>query len=345
MKRIISICILLLANHSASAAELLDPLLRDDDISATAVNVAVSRDNAGNYIYLYSLSAGETNTGKVLSFVLDIACEDPVDAGGFNPQDYQTSRSKDLSEDIPHVPAAIDVPYGQAASPTITVDSLASWGVALNAGEDAEGLKVVSPRPPGDRAFKLVPSVDYRWDEYDYEAVMGVVEPELIPWTDDWTVTGVIAGPACPGQEYPDDGDGSPRFAGTLVRSDREDTNELLTYSAPLVDQFGVEDGASSVEMTIHYAENIDPKTFRVTPASLGLAKLFHPEPGGAETVTLPLTSGKNRIQFQVKAVRDEHVGGVSGKAPKAGVREDKDIFVIRVPALAEEPPGKGQKK
>lgn len=200
MKRTILFAILMPA--VTFAGELKDPFLRDDDISGTQVEVEVSVDPAGNYVYTYDISSPDTNTGYILSFDLDVTCDEVVDQKGFSPADYQTDRTSNRSEEIPHVPVAIDAPYGQAGSPALTAASLASWMLAMNPGGEALGLTVVSPYPPGDRAYRLVPSPNYKWDEYDYEAAFASDDRESLPWIEDWTVSRITTGPACPGDEH-----------------------------------------------------------------------------------------------------------------------------------------------
>lgn len=175
----------------------------------------------------------------------------------------------------------------------------------------------------------------YREEEWDYSGLEE--DDDAVPWTADFTVTGITTGPACPGEEYPDDGGGGgeARFPGSLFAGESELINELLTYSAPLVDQFHLTAGTHELEMTIHYHEDIDPRTFRVTPEKQQLRRLFNPRPGTSETVRLPLDPGKNRLQLQVQSrfvppgQSDRPAREVRGRD---GVSLDKDVFVIRVP-------------
>lgn len=161
----------------------------------------------------------------------------------------------------------------------------------------------------------------------------------------------MTTGPACPGEEYPDDGGGDDgtRFPGALFAGETDELNQLLTYSKPLQDQFHQADGARELEMVIHYHADIDPKTFVVTPQRHGIGKLFHPAPGTNETVRLPLDAGKNRIELQVK--RNSTSPGKSGQRPtdpaaRGTVNLDKDVFVVRVPADTASPgQGKGSNK
>jgi hypothetical protein len=346
-----TILTVLIVSSLSHAADLKDPFLRDDDVSGASVEVRVNVDNAGNYVYQYDVLSPETSTGYILSFDLDVTCGEPVDQKGFAPADYQTGRTSDRSEGIPHVPVAIDAPSGQAASPSLTAASRASWMVAMPPGGSSVGLTVVSPYPPGDRTYWLIPSVDYGWDEYDYETALKSENRDSIPWINDWTVSGIVAGPACPGDEYPDDGDGNEDsiFFGTLFEGEVEAQNQLLTYSAPLQDQFHQADGPRELEMIIHCHADIDPKSFVVTPQRHGIRALFHPVPGTSETIRLPLDVGKNRIELQVRRrfappVKPGQSGAVF--AGGGGSSLDKDVFVVRVPVDSSAPgQGKGSNK
>lgn len=345
-----------------SAAELKNPYLRDDDISATKVTVEVGYDAQGRYVYTYDIEAPEDNTGYILSYELDISCTEVPDARGFDVSSYPPDATHSLSTDEKHVPVAVGAPWGQAGLWGVSESNEIHWLVGIEPGERAQGLQVISPYPPGSREYRLVPSADYRWDEWDYSGVMED-DPDL-PWLDDWIVAGVTTGPACPGEEYPgggggggDDG-GDKRFPGTGFRGESVEANELLTYSTPLRDHLHVPAGTKELEMTIHYHEAIDSRTFQVTPNKHHLRKLFNPKPGTSETVRIPLEKGKNRIQLQVqgtfepqrrktKPVRFEH--NQKPHPPKHGpgheqISKDRDVFVVRV-VRDGVPPGKRDKE
>jgi hypothetical protein len=333
---------------AASAADpLKDPRLRDEDLAATAVSVEVTRNANGMYVYTYDVEAPLENTGQIRAFILDIACGEGVDPKGFDPKDYPSNARPSASEDGKHIPVAIDAPRGEAAAFGINAANSAHWMVVLKPGQASRGLTLVSPYPPGSRIYSLRPSIRYGEEQWDYSDIEE--DDPTIPWIDDWTVTGLTTGPACPGQEYPDnggDGPGDDRFAGSPFAGQSDQLNELLTYSTPLKDQFHLPAGSRELEMTIHYHESIDPRTFRVSPENNQLCRLFTPKPGTSETVRLPLKPGKNRIELQVQTQfvppGQQRASG-SEAAGRGGVSMDRDVFVIRVPA-DDEAPGKGGK-
>jgi len=154
-------------------------------------------------------------------------------------------------------------------------------------------------------------------------------EDPSVPWTADFTVSGITRGPACPGEEEFVE---PPRFPGTLYPNESEAVNAVLTYSEPLRDRFHADTGTMSLTLTIHYAEEIDPKSFRVLPAKHNLQRFFNPEPGASETVVLPLEEGKNKIQLQAKAkslprTKRKEGGMYGGRGPDM----DQDDFEVRV--------------
>lgn len=341
---------------SGAIAELKDPYSRDDDISHAVVSVDVQVRSDGQYVYEYEVHSPELNTGYVSALIIDISCDDSLSPPGFNPDtetfDPSAGLPSSFSPDGKHVPAIIEAEWGQAGITGIQADNRASWGVTLEPGQSATGLRMISPNGPGSRMYTLNSSEDYKWGEYDYDSVAwGTDATDTLPWGDDWTVTGMTTGPACPGEEYPDNGGGDDgtRFPGALFAGETDELNQLLTYSRPLQDQLHQADGARELEMVIHYHADIDPKTFVVTPQRHGISKLFHPAPGTSETVRLPLDAGKNRIELQVK--RNSTPPGKSGQRPtdpaaRGGVNLDKDVFVVRVPADTASPrQGKGSNK
>lgn len=334
-----------LMTTAASIAAQESAYLRDDDISGTTVIAEVSYDSRGLYVYKYAIKTASENTGYILNYELDIGCREVPDLHGFDASNFPSKTTESLSLDGKHVPVAIDAPWGQAAVWGISENNGIHWLVGIKPGEEVFGLQIISPYPPGARDYRLVPSADYRWAEWDYSGVMED-DPNL-PWLDDWTVTGLTTGPACPGEEYPagGDDDGDKLFSGTRFPGESAESNELLTYSAPLQDQFHQLEGTREVQMTVHYHATIEPRTFRVTPEKHQLRRLFNPRPGTSETVRIPLDPGKNRIELQIQS-RAVPPGQADKPAQEVRGRDsvsmDRDVFVIRVPASGA--PGKANK-
>lgn len=342
---LLSALVWLLAPALGHSEEKKDPYLRDDDISRTSVSVDTRLNAQGLYVYLYDLQMPASNTGQLRSFVLDIGCAEKVDLRGFDPADFPSDADRSFSRDGRHVPVAIDAPWGQSGMFGIGEGNAVHWGVVGEPGTEKRGLQLISPYPPGAREYQLVPNMRFREEEYDYSGLEE--DDETVPWTDEMTVAGMTAGPACPGEEYPDGIPGETRFPGSAFAGQTDPLNELLTYSVPLRDQFHLPAGSRELELRIHYGETIDPKTFRVTPEKRGLRRLFNPVPGSSETVRLPLEPGKNRIELQVQAgftPPGRQAAAARPVARRGGVAMDRDVFVVRVDAENGNP-GKGANK
>lgn len=293
-----------------------DPRLRDEDISATVLDVNVSRRQDGLYSYIYTLTSPTENKGQVTTFLLDINCSHsfgevvlPTPSSGRNFGGYFAP-----SDSI--TPTAVFGSSGQGLYGT-TMDGFAMFGVVLAPGETLTDLELISPAEPGMRPYKLEPKMNNTAD-WAYPE-----EPDpTIPWIPDFTVTGSVAGPGCPGVTEPPE---SARFAGT-IRKETEETNALLTYSGVERDRWHVDSKTKDFTFKIHYSDLVEPKTFKVQP---GWAKrYFNPEPGTSELITLPLKEAVNKFHFNVSAIDSRKVG----KPDYPGTQNiDRDEFEIRV--------------
>jgi len=160
------------------------------------------------------------------------------------------------------------------------------------------------------------------WDYPELEE-----HPE-IPWVDDFTVKGMIDGPAC------DTSKPAPLFAGSIRGLETEETNQLLTYRQPTRDRWHAAPGEESFTLDILYSDKVDPKSFKATPG--WARKYFHPAPGTEEKVVLPLGPGINK--FKLEARTDKSPSTSTGKPDFS--QKDMDEFEIRLPSN-----GKGQDK
>jgi len=175
-----------------------DPRDRDEDISATSLSVDVRQEN-GAWHYTYTLDAPATNKGTVLFVNVDLSCEQPVTAWEiFDPSMHIKNAFDDFSDHASTTPTAIAAAWGQAYDVGLTRRNDAMFALDLAPGNTAIGLLLVSPYGPKARTFRLRPDfmVSGRWD-YPMDAE----ERPNIPSEDDFTVTGVIDGPACPGEK------------------------------------------------------------------------------------------------------------------------------------------------
>lgn len=314
---------------STMAAPYKDPRTRDEDISATTTEVKIEKNSIGNYVYRYTIKSPDTNIGRISRFHIDLSCSEALSpSDNFVGARPSVGLLPTFSEDGKHVPVLIDANYGAATSWAITGGNEVYWGIYANPGSNRSFLTLESSFAPGLRQYKLVPSLKSDPRIWDYSLVQ---EGDFVPWIEDFTVTGIIKGPACPGEELPPE---EPElFAGSLEKSETEVSNNLLTYEAPLQNRFHLATGSSSVTMIVHYAKNIDASSFKVQPQRLKLRHLFNPVAGTSQTVTLPLELGKNKIileAFPIKTPPGKNKN-VAEPAVGHGSIKDRDVFEIRV--------------
>lgn len=314
---------------------LRDPRLRDEDISGTTVTASVRRLPGGLYEYRYDLSLPASSPGEVLSFDIDVSCTLNFSAVTYPEPPYQYEREDNASgRHVPLQAYASLGPAGEVRSggPAITAVAQVGWPLGLDPGESVVGLRILTPAPPGPREYLLTPSmfstdIEADGSGWDYRNV--AEDDPTIPWVPDFEVRGLTTGPICalpPPPEEPPPPPPSTRFAGTVF-SESEAVNGLLTYSAPSRDRFHVAAGVSSVEVKIHYAADVDPKTFKVEPA--WARNLFNPQPGKDETVVLPLKGKKSLFQLEARSTKDQQP---RKRNELDSSFKDRDVFEIRRP-------------
>lgn len=320
----------LLANASVGQERIgLDPRDRDEDISGTTVVVSIEEDAAGHFVYEYRLTSSSTNLGTVSSLDVDVACPEVGDRGALPPQRTDGVVYLDASLDTHYAPLNMDADFGSAGVFGIDVRNQAGWLISLAPGEAVRGLRLISPNPPVSRAYVLDPAMgpSAPWDYSDVDP-----SDETIPWVDDFTVFGVIEGPGC--EQAAEPPPEPARFAGTPSPFETDGLNDLLSYSQPLRDRVHAAPGQGSFALTLHYRDDIDPASFKITPAAGGIKRLFNPQPGTTETVYLPLSAGKNLFRLSASTRftppgQDRGAGGGGREGPS----KDIDDFEVRVPS------------
>ena len=288
-------CLVLLAGV-VSAEELKDPRYRVEDIYDTKVSAVVNRLPNGIYEYIYTLESGKNNTAEVASFSVDIGCNEPPSIVniGISPD---TKFIGDLSTDGRHVQVQLYQSWGNAVIPGISIDNRANWMLALKPGKTASGHKILSPSPPGPRTYEIAPYIDS--EGWDYETYSPDSDDDVL-WIPDFVVTGQVTGPSCGQIE---------KYAGSNSwGQEPREINQLLSYKKPTKNQFGFSRAETGFGMVIHYAYNIDPKTFKVEPTYL--RKYFHPSPSTSEDIYLNINSdfsknkaGKGKIKLSIRAI------------------------------------------
>lgn len=302
-----------------------DPRTRDKDISATNVDVSVTRLPSGFYNYVYSLTAPEENKGDVISLIVDVACEVAPVSFQF-PEPASSLYILYASENGLHAPLQMyHAPTGSTGM-MVTVDNRLSFGVDMEPGESHTGFRILSPYPPADREYEL--AVGWGFLGYDYDSVSDE-EMQTVPWKHDFTVKGMTKGPGCSHEPQP---------PALFVGNPDEPYNNLLQYASPMQSAFHSED--DTVTFDIHYSEALEPESFKVEPG--WARRQFTPVPGTHQVVTLKLHPGVNQFRFEGWKQQDvalEPVRENRNQYPD----KDNDTFVIRWnPAGHDQKPPKG---
>ncbi len=85
----------------------------------------------------------------------------------------------------------------------------------------------------------------------------------------------------------------------------RADVNEFLTYASPGEVSTDLPAGTTSFDVTIIYGQTIVAGTFQASLNGQPFAG-FNPAAGTSETVTIPLSSGRNVLKLAVSGVRPD---------------------------------------
>lgn len=289
---------------SFSSAALKDPFTRNEDISNTIVDVDISREG-DIYRYSYTIISSTTNIGTISNFLLDLSCglefsgvEIPVPA-------ERPGYEGNISRDGNHVPAELLAEPGTSGLYAITVFNHALWGVHIPPGTQMGRLSVLSPAPPGPRSYRIEPlfRTDPSWDYSGLDE-----ETPDVPWIDDFTVTGIVMGPACEKDDSQSD-----LFLGS--GTEPYNINTLLSYSEPKRDPVYLDNDGDSIRLTIHYAESIQKNSFKAKLNGLDISDRFEPIPGKQETVSIDGPWKRlNRLSLSVLGVVDGRVKGQSGE-------------------------------
>ncbi len=334
---------------SVSMAQGLDPRTRSEDISGSTISVDVFQNESGHYVYDYTVVNGEQSETAISRIRVYIDCE-RIDETSFDPIIYTTGELSSSAIPGTYAPVAVISAPGEAANWGVGSIGFASWLVNELPGEQAK-VRLISPFPPELRTYDLVPSWTDNDDLYDYSEVGD--DQEDIPWIGDFTVTGMIDGPSCFNAPEPPDTEYGA-FAGTQKGREKASANALLTYSQPLRNRFSVPSDTEAVEFVIHYAENIEPDSFKASIKSLKKSEaeaLFDVVPGTKQTVLIPLAKHKEtkvKLEANGTCVDDEDddtqehgegkgsQGDCKQKSSKKGEKsskgyyKDKDEFKIR---------------
>lgn len=266
----------------AISQELADPRTRDEDISATDVEVSVTRLPSGFYSYIYSLAASEENKGDVTSFVVDVACETAPGSVEF-PEPPSSLYIVYASENGLHAPFQMYHSPTGSTGMMISVDNRVVFGVDMEPGEQHSGFRILSPYAPADREYELAAAWGFLG--YDYDSITDE-EMQTVPWKHDFTVKGMTKGPGCSTELEP---------PALFVGNPAEPYNNLLQYASPAQSAFHTD--GNTVTFDVHYSTGLQPEIFKVEPG--WAQRYFTPVPGTNQVVKLKLHPGVNTFRFE----------------------------------------------
>lgn len=174
-------------------ASLKDPRNRDEDLSKTVVTGRYVYRADGLYEYHYHVDSPAENKGIILTFQLDISCENPIR----KPEGLIIVPS--MSDDGKFISiGAIDQNYNPRIGPRVSTDNMAHWFAGGIEPGESKIYALVSAEKPAYREYKLHPSVStFGWD------YTGTYIDEKLPWIEDWIATGTTIGPRCSTDESP----------------------------------------------------------------------------------------------------------------------------------------------
>lgn len=289
--------LIMLASSFCSAAELLDPRTRDEDISALDVVVKISSIE-GKRLYRYSISKKAPTIGELARMDVDIYCAEFPNLGpGFG----SAGRGKpyNLSRTQKHVPVELNVVGSSTASRGVDAGNRAAFSM-FGALAYPLTVEIFSTAKPGYRRYVLRAETGRNDVKYDYS---GVDETERddpsIPSDRDWEVHGVIPGPACPGQEATPMT--RPIFGGQRWGRESYEKDNLLTFEVKgNRNRWHDVATTTNVKFRIYYASTVEPTAFSATLNGRDVSSLFHPADtlGHYEEVTLPLEGPRTLIQL-----------------------------------------------
>lgn len=285
-----------------SYAELKDPKLRDEDISNAVVSVNVEKKN-DLYKYTYTVESPDVSKGIINDFLIDVGCDIEFDPVEIPVEVDRLGYGGNNSDDGEHVPVEIFAGYGTSNFYSISANNHALWNIYLKPSESVTNIYLISPAPPGERTYTLIPYMDvagYDYNLYDEN------DP-TVPWIGDFTVTAKVTGPSCSNEPPPPDelflGSGKEPF----------NINGLLSYSTPDHDPIQLESINDRIQVGIYYSESIDKKSFSARLNGVDISDKFNPAPGADEMVEV---SGAwrefNNLIISVKGVTEGRVKGVS---------------------------------
>lgn len=266
-------------------------------LTGSSLTSTVSYDPATqNYRYEYTVNAASTNKASIASFSVDLAGAvsraqlDPSLPNNIDREETQVGTFQPATT----IPVGITVPndgwYG-----SMSVKGQATFAGLYPASRVAPGTSVggfvlQSKQPPGPRMATMMPAVD-GWDSLPAPPDGVEYEPAR---ADTYAVTVTTTGPIDPSDANLYSGGGQQPA----------EVNKFLRYAQPLDNRVKLAAGITSYTVFIYYGQTINPSTFAATLNGADITAQFHPVPGSAEPVTIPIGPGTTKLHVTVNGTK-----------------------------------------
>lgn len=304
-------------NSSAQTVEL-PPLT----ITGTSVDTTVTFDPSRSvYRYEYVIVAPSTNKAAVRYFSIDVKGTvprpqiDPALRNNVERSETDANRPLKIQPDTA-IPVGINAPVPSDVIASVTMDArvmfagLGGGAADVPPGASRGGFVIESKLPPGRRKLRLEPSQDLWYELQDASEDAGTeFEAEETETSYAVEIDGI--GPV------------EPPTDATLYSGGGQqpaEVNKFLRYSAPIDNRVKLAAGTTKTSVAIYYGATIDPQSFRAALNGVDITSKFHPVPGTAEAVTVPV-AGTTKLQLSVE-----------GRKASGGRATDSDTLTFLVP-------------
>lgn len=274
-------------------------------IAGSTVGVNVDYDVArAVYRYHYTISAAETNQGKVNGIELPIDGTTPrpqLDPSLQNnvPRDSEAGFAAPPATTIP-VGIVVPIPAhsfsGVSKEGRFYLASMAgTW--ELEAGASMGGIILESKLPPGPRVATLTPST-LPWTELEEtsppDAIFEPDSPEI------FAIEVPTIGPIEPNDSVLYSGGGQQPA----------EVNKFLRFAQPTESRVDVPMGTSAYTIIVYYGESIKPSTFSATLNGIDITDQFSAIPGTAQVIAIPLISGTTKLHLSTEGTKSSGARG-----------------------------------
>lgn len=284
-------------------------------IAGTTLQTTVSYDSARQvYRYAYVIVAPVSNQASIGGFNIDVSGATSHQQIDPDLQNNVVRRDVTIQQLQPNttIPVGMSVPDPNAWYAGLSVKG--QWAVfpnddtsPLRPGTQQGGFVLESKFPPALRDARISPDTD-AWDAIEEQYGESVTYQPLT--ADQYDVHLKVPAPSEPTDASLYSGGGQQPA----------EVNKLLRYAAPTDNRMKLPAGTASQYVIVYYGASAIPATFHATLNGADISSQFHPVPGTAQVVTIPLVGGSNKLQLSI-----------DGKKTSGQTATDADTFTFIV--------------